>query len=130
MLTTFLIVLPLAAALVIWIVPLPREIAGLIALVAAVAEVGLWIGGAARFDYSSGLQYTAERNWLSDLGVSYSVGFYGFSLWLAGLAVVVGLLAIGYGIWAGRERQRAYLGLMLFLTGSVVGVFASQDLLL
>ena len=38
--------------------------------------------------------------------------------------------AIAYGFWVGRERPRAYFGLMLFLTGAVVGVFASQDLLL
>ena len=31
---------------------------------------------------------------------------------------------------AGRERPRAYFGLLLFLTGSVVGVFFAQDLLL
>jgi NADH-quinone oxidoreductase subunit M len=39
-------------------------------------------------------------------------------------------VTIGYGVWAGRDRARAYFGLMLFLTGSIVGVFASQDLLL
>ena len=38
--------------------------------------------------------------------------------------------AIAYGFWVGRERPRAYFGLMLFLTSAVVGVFASQDLLL
>ena len=58
------------------------------------------------------------------------VGFYGFSLWLAGLTVVVGAAAIGFGAWIGRDRARAYFGLMLFLVGAVVGVFASQDLLL
>ena len=35
-----------------------------------------------------------------------------------------------YAWWAGRERGRAYFGLMLFLTGAVVGVFTAQDLLL
>jgi NADH-quinone oxidoreductase subunit M len=130
MLTTILIVLPLAAALVVWAVPLPREWAGGLAFVAAFAEVGLWIGGAARFDYASGLQLDARRAWFSDLGVSYHVGFYGFSLWLAGLTVVVCALAIAYGVWAEPERPRAYFGLMLFLTGSIVGVFAAQDLLL
>src|SRR5579871_1505148 len=35
-----------------------------------------------------------------------------------------------YAWWAGRDRSRAYIGLMLFLIGSVVGVFAAQDLLL
>ena len=71
-----------------------------------------------------------QREWFGDLGVSYHVGFYGFSLWLAGLTVVVGAAAIGFGAWVGRDRPRAYYGLMLFLVGAVVGVFASQDLLL
>ncbi len=38
--------------------------------------------------------------------------------------------AIAYGFWVGRERPRAYFGLMLFLTSAVMGVFASQDLFL
>jgi NADH-quinone oxidoreductase subunit M len=37
---------------------------------------------------------------------------------------------IAYGFWSGRERTRAYMGLMLFLTGAIVGVFVAQDLLL
>ena len=55
---------------------------------------------------------------------------YGFSVWLIGLTVVAMAAAIAYGFWAGRDRMRAYLGLMLFLTGAVVGVFTAQDLLL
>src|SRR6185437_8352741 len=129
MLTTLLILVPIGAALLVWAAPLPREWTAALAVVAGAAELGLWIGGAIRFDYGGGLQYTAQRAWFSDLGVSYHVGFYGFSLWLTGLAVVVGALAIVYGVWAGRDRPRAYYGLMLFLTGSIVGVFTSQDLL-
>src|SRR5205085_2623904 len=53
-----------------------------------------------------------------------------FSLWLAGLTVVVMAAAIAYAVWVGRDRPRAYYGLMLFLTGAIVGVFAAQDLLL
>ena len=130
MLTTLLIVVPMAAGLFLWLVPLPREYTGAFAVLAAVVEVGIWIRAAIRFDFSGGLQFSAHRNWFADLGVSYHVGFYGFSLWLTGLTVVVCACAIGYGVWAGRERARAYFGLMLFLTGSIVGVFASQDLLL
>ena len=130
MLTTLLILVPIGAALLVWVAPLPREWTAALAVVAGAAELGLWIGGAIRFDYGGGLQYTARRAWFSDLGVSYHVGFYSFSLWLTGLAVIGGALAIAYGVWAGRERPRAYYGLMLFLTGSIVGVFASQDLLL
>jgi NADH-quinone oxidoreductase subunit M len=46
------------------------------------------------------------------------------------MAVVVMAAAIAYAFWTGRERPRAYFGLMLFLTGAVVGVFSAQDLLL
>src|SRR5437763_11306759 len=46
------------------------------------------------------------------------------------MMVVVAAAAIGYAFWAGRERPRAYYGLMLLLTGAVVGVFCAQDLLL
>jgi NADH-quinone oxidoreductase subunit M len=131
MLTTVLIVVPLASALVVWAVPMAKEATAGLAFLVALAEVGLWIGGLTGFDFGSDrLQYSATQEWFGDLGVSYAVGFYGFSLWLAGLTVVVGACAIGYGLWVGRDRPRAYYGLMLFLVGSLVGVFASQDLLL
>src|SRR5689334_17699227 len=37
---------------------------------------------------------------------------------------------LGYGFWVGRDRPRAYFGLMLLLTGATVGVFVAQDLIL
>jgi NADH-quinone oxidoreductase subunit M len=129
--TTVLIVLPLAAALIIWVLPLNDVSAGALALLAALAEVGVWIQLVARYDFGrGGLQFAQQWNWFRDLHVSYHVGVYGFSVWLIGLTVVAMAVAIAYGFWAGRERMRAYLGLMLFLTGAVVGVFTAQDLLL
>ena len=120
--TTALIILPLAAALVVWLLPLPGRAAGAIALLAALADVALWAVALGGFDFEQGLQLEDRQSWFSDLGVSYHVGFYGFSLWLAGLAVVVGAAAIGYALWVDRERGRAYHGLLLFLTGSIEGV--------
>ena len=38
-------------------------------------------------------------------------------------------MRVGYGTWVGRERARAYFGLLLFLVGALVGVFAAQDLI-
>jgi NADH-quinone oxidoreductase subunit M len=131
MLTTLLIVVPLVAALVVWVLPLSAESTSGLALLAALAEVGLWVGGARNFDFSSQeQQYSTSREWFSDLGISYSVGLYGFQYWLVGLTVVVGAAAVGYAVWVGRDRPRAYYGLVLFLVGSLVGVFSSQDLLL
>jgi NADH-quinone oxidoreductase subunit M len=129
--TTVLIFLPIAAAVLLWLVPFSGRSAGSFALLVSLVEVALWIVTLQRFDFSqSGLQFASERTWSSDLGISYHVGMYGFSLWLVGLTVIVGAASVAYAFWAGRERARAYFGLALFLTGSIVGVFTSQDLLL
>jgi NADH-quinone oxidoreductase subunit M len=129
--TTALILLPLAGALVVAILPLPRESTAGLAFLVALGEVALWIAAAGRFDFDDGgLQLGTTREWVESLGISYSVGFYGFSLWLAGATVIVFAAAIGYGMWVGRDRSRAYHALMLFLLGAVVATFAAQDLLL
>ena len=129
--TSLLIWLPIGGALVIWLLPLSRYATGSLAVLVALAEVGTWIEQAARFDFSrSGVQFSQNTPWIKDLHVSYHVGEYGFSLWLVGLTVVAMAACIGYGFWVGRDRPRAYFGLMLFLTGATVGVFVAQDLLL
>ena len=129
--TTALILLPLAGALVVAILPLRTEWTAGLAFLVALGEIALWIAAAGRFDFDDGgLQLGTTREWVESLGISYSVGFYGFSLWLSGAAVIVFAAAIGYGMWVGRDRSRAYHALMLFLLGAVVATFAAQDLLL
>jgi NADH-quinone oxidoreductase subunit M len=131
MITTILIWFPIAAAIVVWTLPLSRYATGSLAVLVSLAEVGIWIEQAFRFDFSKhGLQFTQRGGWISDLHVSYHVGVYGFSLWLVGLTVVAMAACTSYGFWVGRDRPRAYFGLMLFLTGATVGVFVAQDLLL
>jgi NADH-quinone oxidoreductase subunit M len=129
--TSVLIWLPIVAGVAIWVLPLSRYATGSLAVLVSLVEVGFWIEQAVRFDFSaSGLQFSEHASWFSDLHVSYHVGVYAFSLWLVGLTVVSMTAAIGYGFWVGRERPRAYFGLMLLLTGATVGVFVAQDLLL
>jgi NADH-quinone oxidoreductase subunit M len=129
--TSLLIWLPIGAGIAVWVLPLSRYATGSLAVLVGLAEVGIWIEQAARFDFSAhGLQFSQKATWIKELHVSYHVGEYGFSLWLVGLTVVAMAACIGYGFWVGRDRPRAYFGLMLFLTGATVGVFVSQDLLL
>jgi NADH-quinone oxidoreductase subunit M len=130
-LTTALILVPLGGALLVWLFPWDAFSAGSIALLVALAEVGLWIEAVLRFDFDkSGLQLGQRTDWFSDLHVSYHVGLYGFSLWLVGLTVIVLAATTAYAFWAGRDGARAYFGLMLLLTGAIVGLFVAQDLLL
>ena len=130
--TDVLILLPLGGALLLWLVPMPRVWIAPTALLISLFEIGFWIEALVRFDFDKGgLQESSKLTWFKDLGVSYHVGmFEGFSVWLVGLATVVMAASVAYGIWAGRDRPRAYYGLMLFLTGAIVGVFTAQDLLL
>jgi NADH-quinone oxidoreductase subunit M len=129
--TTLLIFLPIGGALLLWIAPLPRFWVGSLALLVSLVEVGFWITAIGEFDFGrAGLQLEQQQSWSSDLDFSYHVGLYGFSLWLVGLTVVVMAASIGYAFWSGRDRPRAYYGLMLLLTGAVVAVFSAQDLLL
>jgi NADH-quinone oxidoreductase subunit M len=135
MLTTTLIVLPLVGAFAVFLLPAPKEWVGSLALLIALAEIGLWVSALARFDFSSAhVQFEHRRSWISDLGanhhVDYHVGLFTFSLWLVGLTAVVMAAAIAYGLWAGRDRANAYYALMLFLTGAIVAVFTAQDLIL
>ena len=109
--TTALILLPVAGALLVMVLPLRPFAVGATALLVALAEIALWIDTVARFDFDKpGLQLEQQQTWFSDLNVSYHVGFYGFSVWLVGLTAVVLAAATGYAVWAGRERPRAEAG--------------------
>ena len=127
---TILIFLPVAGALACFVFPVGGNAVASFAVLVSLVEVGFWIDAVTRFDFAHGLQFEQQASWFSDLNVSYHVGMFGFSLWLVGLSVVVMAAAIAYAFLAGRERPRAYYGLMLLLTGAVVGVFTAQDLLL
>ena len=131
MATTTLIVLPFAGALLVALLPLPRNATAWLAFLISLVEVARWIVAAAQYDFDKGgLQLSASTEWVQSLGISYSVGFYGFSIWLVGVSVIVSAAAIGWALWVGRERPRAYYALMLGLTGAVVATFVAQDLLL
>jgi NADH-quinone oxidoreductase subunit M len=130
-LTTILIFLPVAGALVVATLPLPRYWVGSLASLISLVEVGVWITSATKFNFGSPtLQLAQQRSWVSDLNISYHVGQYAFSLWLVGVTTVVMAACVIYGWWVGRERARAYFALMLLTTGAIVGVFTAQDLLL
>jgi NADH-quinone oxidoreductase subunit M len=130
-LTTILIFLPIAGALLVALAPLPAYWLGSLATLVALVEVGFWITAASKFSFgSSSLQFAQNHAWFSDLHVSYHVGQYAFSLWLVGMTVVVMAACTIYGWWMSRERARAYFALMLLTTGAIVGVFTAQDSLL
>jgi NADH-quinone oxidoreductase subunit M len=132
MLTTALILVPIGGALLLWLLPWPTSrAAGGFGLLVALADLFLWVVALQNMDFASGaLQHDTEASWFADLDVAYKVGLFDYSLWLVGLTAFVTVASVGYGMWVGRDRPRAYFGLLLFLAGATIGVFAAQDLLL
>ncbi|MBD0317208.1 MAG: NADH-quinone oxidoreductase subunit M [Thermoleophilia bacterium] len=132
MLASALVLVPLGGALAVWILPLrTARAAGGLALLVALAELFLWVVVLQNFDFRSGsLQHGVDVTWFADLDAAYKVGLFDFSLWLVGVTALVTVAAVAYGMWVGRERPRAYFGLLLVLLGATVGVFVAQDLLL
>src|SRR5258708_7674576 len=102
-LTTILIFLPVAGALVVGALPLPRYWVGSLASLISLVEVGVWIASATKFDFgSSSLQFAQRRSWVSDLNISYHVGQYAFSVWLVRVAALLLAACVVFRLWGGR----------------------------
>ncbi|MFN0153809.1 MAG: NuoM family protein [Gaiella sp.] len=145
MAATLLILIPLVGGLLVWLLPLSRANTIALTSIVLLAEGVFWLVGLLEITRGAGLSDLSVRlrswdvvdpqlgttwEWFREIGASYAVGFHGFQYWLTGMAILVFVCAISFGVWVGRDRPRAYFGLMLFTLGAVVGVFAAQDLLL
>ena len=69
--TTLLIVLPFAGALLVVIAPLTPYWLGSLASLISLLEVAAWITTVGKFDFGeSGLQFAQQKSWIPDLNVS------------------------------------------------------------
>ena len=125
-----LIAVPLAAALVVALLPAGRG--ELVRMVAAVSSaITLGIAGAVvwQFDRNVGdYQFVSQRSWSSTLGLSWHVGVDGISLWLVALTAILFPIAIfGPRI---KHDPKPYITWLLVLQAAVFGSFVALDLFL
>ena len=129
---SFAIFLPLAAGLLILVLPARRAtLMRGVALGAALVTLGisaLFVADAIRAPLA-GLRYTERLDWLPPLGSSYVVGVDGLSAPLMALTALLTTLVFIYS-WRMTVHVRAWLFLFLVLETGLLGVFAIQDLLL
>lgn len=79
---------------------------------------------------AAGWQARVDLPWLSDIGATFSVGVDGLSLPMVLLTALVAPLAL-LGSWNNvKLRTPAFGALVMLLTGGLVGVFVTLDLLL
>lgn len=84
-----------------------------------------------RFDAAGPeFQLTEQVQWLPQLGISYSLGMDGMSLWLILLTTSLMPIAILGSFRAVEDRVREYFCLLLALETAMLGAFVALDLFL
>jgi NADH-quinone oxidoreductase subunit M len=126
---SILIWLPAAAALIGAVAP--PKLSGRVALLGALAALGVAIDYTIRFHTGhAGLQFVTDRMWISALGIHYKLGLDGLNVFLVLLTAVIFAAAIG----AANLREWPRSGLFYLQLGlaesAVLGAFCAQDLIL
>ena len=120
---------PMAAALLIFLMPADRKNEVRVTALAA-ATFALLLSIWVYFTYDSaaaGYQFQETHNWLPTLGIGYHVGVDGMSaplVLLTGVVMFTGVL-ISWGI---DDRPREFFAFLFILASGVFGVFAALDL--
>jgi NADH-quinone oxidoreductase subunit M len=110
---------------------LPRRVAGWWGALGALVTLTLAIGLVADFDSGvGGLQHTVEEPWISGLGVDYSLGVDGISIFLVLLTAVLWLPATAYAAMREPERPQPFFLMLALAQTATLGAFLAQDLLL
>jgi NADH-quinone oxidoreductase subunit M len=127
---TLILLLPLAGAVLVALVPDRAKLPNWIALLTTLVSFGLTLHLPAHFALDrGGFQFEFNRPWIENPAINYHVGVDGLSLWLV---VLVGLLApIGVvASWnAIQSRRKIFYSLFLVQQTAMFGVFISLDLL-
>ncbi len=127
---TLILLVPLAGAVLVVLVPDRFRLPDWIALLTTLATFGLTLHLPAHFVASQGgFQFETNVPWIESPKIFYHVGVDGLSLWLV---VLVGLLApVGVvASWnAIKERRKIFYALFLVQQTAMVGVFISLDLM-
>jgi NADH-quinone oxidoreductase subunit M len=125
---TFILVIPLLAALVLAFVPrsfrvVMRGVAIFATLISAVLAVVTFL----RFHTGDGYQFEQQVSWVHALGISYHVGADGINIGLVLMGAIVAFAAACVS-WEIKEREKEFYILLLVMAGGILGAFASLDL--
>ena len=131
---TVMAIVPLAGALLLWLVPPLRRLhARAVGLVfsLAVLALGLWALSAFDLGDAGVVQLAHTRAWIPAIGASWALGVNGLGLAMVLLAAFVTPLVL-LASWGEvpADRQGLFTGLVLALEFFIVVIFSARDLLL
>ena len=128
---TLILLVPLAGAVLVALVPDRAKLPNWVALLTALATFGLTLHLPAHFiPAQAGFQFETNRPWIENPAIFYHLGVDGLSLWLVvltGLLAPIGVVASWKAI---RERRKIFYSLFLVQQTAIFGVFLSLDLML
>lgn len=125
-----LVLVPAVGALLVACLPRRRpELLKLVAVSTSVVVGAMAVWMLSGFDAENGaeLQFRSSATWISDLGISWTLGVDGISLFLVvltGVLFPIALLAVDP-----EHDDRAYYAWLLLLEAGVMGVFCALDLM-
>ena len=110
---------------------LPKRLAAPVGVLGAVLTLAYSIVMLARFHSGqAGLQFVTDRNWISELGIRYSLGVDGLNLFLILLTTVLWTAAVIATAMREWDRPRLLFLFMALGETAVLGAFMAQDLAL
>jgi NADH-quinone oxidoreductase subunit M len=126
MLTGLLIILPLVAALLVFLTK--GNTARSLALVASVAEFALSLFVFMQFKHNPNMNaLSLNCTWVESMGIKFAVGLDGISLLLLLLTTFLVPLIILSSFKNEYEKPNSFYALILFMQMALVGVFTAND---
>ncbi|HEX5097101.1 MAG TPA: Fe-S-binding domain-containing protein, partial [Acidimicrobiia bacterium] len=127
---TTLLLLPAVGAVLVMFAPKGRtDVIRVLGYATTIATLGFAIFLLKEFDKAdAGVQFVSHHQWMPDLGVSYSVGVDGISLFMVALTAL--LFPIGLLASANEKNLKSFVVWMLLLEAALIGVFIATDLVL
>jgi NADH-quinone oxidoreductase subunit M len=128
-LLTALVFLPAIGGVIAMLVPARRpELARAIGYATSAGTFGLAVYLLAQFDtnpLSSGYQLYESHSWIGTLGINWTLGVDGISLFMVALTAL--LFPIGLLASSNIEKAKQFTVWMLLLESAVIGVFLALD---
>lgn len=128
MFTLLLILLPIVAGLALLV--LPQKQAKQMALIAAIATLGLTVVTYLQFDANAGMQFVIDYPWIDMLGIRFHIGMDGISMLMIILSNILAPLIIVSSFKDDYANPRWFYALLLIMQGAMNGVFVSMDMFL
>jgi NADH-quinone oxidoreductase subunit M len=125
---SIILFLPAVAGLLAMFVP--RRLAGWTLVAGSLLALAYAIVMLARFKTGGGMQFRTNDNWISELGIRYSLGVDGLNLFLILLTALLWVPASVAAALREWDRPRLFVFFMGVGETAVLGAFMAQDLAL